>query len=180
VTSLFACVLSFHNVISRYFHALGTSTALPAALGRRHAVHGSPHVASIAQTVLSGGLLLVFLLIGLDPVTAIFTWFSGTSTLGVLILMAVASVAVIVYFRRTRVDRRPWQTVIAPVLGLIGLLAMLAVVIANFPVLVGGSDVVAAIIAGALVAAFVAGIIVALVMRRRRPGAYADLTDAIS
>jgi amino acid transporter len=180
VTSLFACVLSFHNVISRYFHALGSSTALPAALGRRHTTHGSPHVASIAQTVLSGGLLLIFLVIGLDPVTAIFTWFSGTSTLGVLILMAIASVAVIVYFRRTRVDRRPWQTVVAPVLGLLGLLAMLAVVIANFPVLVGGSDLVAALIAGALVAAYVAGVVVALVMRSRRPEAYADLTEAIS
>jgi amino acid transporter len=40
VTSLFACVLSFHNVVSRYFHTLGGSSALPGALGRRHARHG--------------------------------------------------------------------------------------------------------------------------------------------
>jgi amino acid transporter len=180
ITSLFACVLSFHNVISRYFHALGASSALPAALGRRHAKHGSPHIASIAQTVLSGGLLLVFLLLGLDPVTAIFTWFSGTSTLGVLVLMAIASVAVIVYFRRTGADRRLWQTVVAPLIGLIGLVAMLVVVIMNFPVLVGGSVLVASLIGGALVAAYVAGFVVAIVLRRRRPAAYADLTDAIA
>lgn len=180
VTSLFACVLSFHNVISRYFHALGSSTALPAALGRTHSRHGSPHVASIGQTIFSGGLLLVFLVIGLDPVTAIFTWFSGTSTLGVLVLMAIASVAVIVYFRRTKADRRPWQTIVAPLLGLIGLLAMLVVVIINFPVLVGGSTLVAVLIGGALALAYIAGVVIALVMKSRRPTAYADLTDAIS
>jgi amino acid transporter len=180
VTSLFACVLSFHNVVSRYFHTLGGSSALPGALGRRHARHGSPHIASLTQTALSGGLLLVFLLIGLDPVTAIFTWFSGTSTLGVILLMTIASVAVLVYFRRTKSDRRVWHTVIAPVLGLVGLLAMLVVVVINFPVLVGGSTLVAALIGGALAAAFIAGIVVALRMRRRRPAAYADLTDTIS
>jgi amino acid transporter len=180
ITSLFACVLSFHNVIGRYFHALGASGALPGALGRTHAKHGSPHVASVAQTVLSGGLLLLFLLLGLDPVTAIFTWFSGTSTLGVLVLMAIASVAIIVYFRRTRADRRLWQTIVAPILGLIGLVAMLIVVVQNFPVLVGGSVLVAALIGGALAAAYIAGMIVALVLKRRRPAAYADLTDVIA
>src|SRR3712207_8793729 len=33
--------------------------------------------------------------------------------------------AVIVFFRRTGVDRRPWQTLVAPALGLLGLTLIL-------------------------------------------------------
>jgi amino acid transporter len=180
VTSLLASVLSFHNVISRYFHALGTTGALPSRLGHRHGKHGSPHIASLVQTGLSGGLLVLFLVLGLDPVVQIFTWFSGTSTLGVIMLMTVASVAVLVFFRRTHADRRIWHTIVAPALGLIGLTVMLVVVVLNFPVLVGGDPLVAALIGGVLVASFIVGYVIAAVMRVRRPTAYARLTDEMA
>ncbi len=51
VSSLFACVLSFHNVLSRYLFALGNAAVLPSRLGSSHARHHSPHISSIAQTV---------------------------------------------------------------------------------------------------------------------------------
>ena len=46
-TSLFACILSFHNVASRYVFALSQRDVLPASLSRPHAKHGSPHRASL-------------------------------------------------------------------------------------------------------------------------------------
>jgi amino acid transporter len=155
VTSLFAAILSFHNVLARYFFALGRSGALPAACSRTR--DGAPHVASMAQSVSALVLVAVFALVGLDPVTQVFAWMAGTATLGVLALMALTCLAVLVYFRKTRVDTRPWQTVVAPALGFVGLLVFLWLTITNFPTLIGGSAGLATAIGAVLVVFFAAG-----------------------
>ena len=72
VTSLFACVLSFHNVIARYQFSLSHKGVLPAALGRRDAKHHSPSVSSIVQTVTAAIVLAVLALLGLDPLVGVF------------------------------------------------------------------------------------------------------------
>jgi len=101
----------------------------------------------------------------MDPVTQVFAWMAGTATLGVLALMALTCAAVIVFFRRERLDTRLWQTVVAPVLGLAGLLVCLWLTVSNFPTLIGGSAGLAAGIGAILVLAFVFG----LFWSRRRP-----------
>lgn len=166
VTSLFAAILSFHNVLARYFFALGNSRALPAACGRSHPRHASPHVASLTQSVSALVFVVVFAIAGMDPVAQVFAWMAGTATLGVLALMALTCVAVLVFFRRTGVDSRPWHTVVAPVLGLAGLLVCLWLTVSNFPTLIGGSSGLAAGIGAVLVLAFVLG---AVWSRRRTP-----------
>lgn len=158
VTSLFAAILSFHNVLARYLFALGGSGALPVACGRSHDRHGSPHVASVTQSVSALVLVAVFALAGMDPVTQVFAWMAGTATLGVLALMAMTCLAVLVFFRSTGVDLRPWQTLVAPALGLVGLLVCLWLTISNFPTLIGGSPELAAAIGGVLVVFFVGGV----------------------
>ncbi|WP_422785629.1 APC family permease [Pseudonocardia spirodelae] len=159
VTSLFAALLSFHNVLARYLFALGNAGTMPAALGRSHARHASPHAASLAQSCTALALIVVFAVTGMDPVTQVFAWMAGTATLGVLALMALTCAAVLVFFRRTRADTRIWHTVAAPVLGLAGLIACLGLTVANFPTLIGGSAALAGVIGGVLVVAFVAGMV---------------------
>jgi amino acid transporter len=166
VTSLFAAILSFHNVLARYFFALGNSRALPAACGRSHPRHASPHVASLTRSVSALVFVVVFAIAGMDPVAQVFAWMAGTATLGVLALMALTCVAVLVFFRRTEVDTRPWHTVVAPLLGLVGLLVCLWLTVSNFPTLIGGSPGLAAGIGAVLVLAFVLG---AVWSRRRTP-----------
>ena len=56
----------------------------------------------------------MFAIAGMDPVTQVFAWMAGTATLGVLALMALTCAAVLVFFRRNRVDARPWHTLVAP------------------------------------------------------------------
>jgi amino acid transporter len=114
-------------------------------------------VASLTQTVVAAVFVALFAVAGMDPVTQVFAWMAGTATLGVLALMALTCAAVIVFFRRTRVDVRPWHTVVAPALGLVGLLVCLWLTISNFPTLIGGSPALAAAIGAVLVAAFVIG-----------------------
>ncbi|MDQ0382112.1 APC family permease [Amycolatopsis thermophila] len=165
VTSLFAALLSFHNVIARYAFSLGNSGALPAACGRSHGRHGSPHVASLAQSASAVVLIAVFALAGMDPVTQVFSWMAGTATLGVLVLMTLTCLAVVVFFRRTRVDRRVWHTFAAPVLGLAGLGTCLVLTVLNFPTLIGGSVGLAAVIGAVLAGAFAAGAVLSAVLR---------------
>ncbi|TQC45993.1 APC family permease [Rhodococcus sp. WS4] len=162
ITSLFAALLSFHNVLSRYIFSLGNSAALPAGCGRSHAKHASPYIASVVQTVSALVLILASAVAGLDPVTEVFAWFAGVSSVGVVALMTLTSVAVLVYFRRTRVDRRLWNTVIAPLLGLAGLALLLVMTVANLPLLVGGSGTLAAVIGVLLVGTFAGGAAVAV------------------
>ena len=165
VTSLFAALLSFHNVLARYLFSLGNSGALHPACGRSHPRHTSPHVASFIQTLTALAFIVIFAVAGMDPVTQVFAWMAGTATLGVLALMALTCAAVIVFFRRTRVDTRPWQTLIAPTLGLAGLLVCLWLTVSNFPTLIGGSTGLALGIGAVLVLAFVFGTF----WSRRRP-----------
>jgi amino acid transporter len=82
---------------------------------------------------------------------------------GIVVLMTLTSAAVIIYFRRTRLDTRPWNTVIAPSLGFLGLAVLSVMTAINLPLLVGGSDTLAAIIGVLLVGAFLGGIVVAAV-----------------
>ncbi|MBD8533534.1 APC family permease [Plantibacter sp. CFBP 13570] len=187
ITSMFACVLSFHNVITRYQHTMSNAGVLPGRLGGVHPKHLSPHTSSLVQSATAAILIVVFAVLGLDPVLQVFTWFAGVATLAIAILMAVTSLAVIVYFARTKQDRRVWNTVVAPGLGFIGLVGSAVVIVVYFPMLVGDVDAggnpafgtVSAVLLALIVVCPVVGLVQAAYLRRRRPAAYADVMDAI-
>ncbi len=188
ITSMFACVLSFHNVITRYQHSMSNAGVLPNVLGDVHPKHLSPHTSSLVQTVTAAVLIVVFAIMGLDPVLQVFTWFAGVATLAIAILMAVTSLAVIVYFARTRQDTRLWNTVIAPALGFLGLIGSAVVIVAYFPLLVGDVDAagspvfgtVSLVLLGLIILFPAFGLVQALVLKRTNPAVYADITEAIS
>lgn len=100
VSSLFAALSAFHNYIARYTYVAGREGLLPAAFGRTHDTHASPHVGSLAQSLGALLVLAVFAGLGLDPILNMFTWVSQVGTLGVLGMMTMTSLAVIVFFRR--------------------------------------------------------------------------------
>lgn len=159
VTSLFATLLAFHGAISRYVFALARAGYAPRALAAVHDKHGSPHAGSLLQTASAAVLVGIFAIVGADPVLQLFTWMAGVAIVAILLLMALTSCAIVAYFRRTRVDTRPWQTVVAPVLGGLGLLAITGLVIANFTTLIGGSRTTAAVFLAAVVVTFLVGVL---------------------
>lgn len=188
VASLFACVLAFHNVLTRYLHSMANAGALPGSLGLVHKQHRSPHISSLTQTLTVVVLVGMFAILGLDPILQVLTWLAGISTLAIVILMLTTSIAVIVYFARTRLDRRVWQTVIAPILGLIGLSVAAGLIVMNYPMMVEDVDANGNYVFGTLtwflifiVIVFpIFGLAQAEWMRRRNPTAYGKLTDAIA
>ncbi|MGW5051897.1 APC family permease [Actinokineospora sp. NPDC004072] len=159
-TSVFACVLSFHNVIARYQFALANSGSFPAPLGRVHARHGSPAFSSVVQTGTALVLVLVFTLVGLDPLVGVFGSMAGVATVGMVLLMLLTSVSVVAFFQRTPEARagRVWPTVVAPIAAVVGLLVSLWLVVSNFTLVTGGSAGVSLVLGLIPVAALVAGL----------------------
>ena len=137
VTSLFACILSFHNISSRYFFQLGARKVLPAALGQAHPKLGSPAKASAVASVATGVLISLAVLLKLEPINQFYTWLGGISSVGVVLLLALTSVAVLAFFATKHPGGPVWQRRIAPSLGLAGLLGFLAIILVNLPSLVG-------------------------------------------
>lgn len=173
ITSLFAALLSFHNVLARYIFSLGKTRALPQRCGRSHPRHASPHIASVVQTISALVIVIACVATQLDPVTQVFTWFVGAASVGIVILMTLTSAAVVAYFRRTKSDTRPWNTLIAPTLGFLGLATLSVMTAVNLPLLVGGSNTLAAVIGALLLGAFLGGIALAAL----RPHAGHDTSD---
>ncbi|MGW3497421.1 APC family permease [Streptomyces sp. NPDC001020] len=141
-TSLFAGILAFHNSANRYLFSLGREGLLPhglTAINRRH----SPWVAGNVQTAIALLLVMPFALLGKDPVLMLFSWFSGVAVLAMMLLYFLTSVSVIAFFRRTRADTRPWNTLIAPALGALGIAGAIWLIVQNFTTLIGGDETTA-------------------------------------
>ncbi|HTI77749.1 MAG TPA: APC family permease [Mycobacterium sp.] len=159
-TSLFACILSFHNVASRYVFALSQRDVLPASLSYAHGKHGSPHRASLWISGIVAVSVVLAVAFHLDPAAQFYTWFAGATTVGFVLLLIATSVAVLVFFGRDRRGHSLWRVLIAPALGLVGLAIGLILIVANLKDLVGGSSVLGWAIVGLLVLAFAFGAVV--------------------
>ncbi len=146
LTSFFACVLSFHNVINRYTFTLGNAGLLPAVLGRAHPKYRSPHVSALLQSATVLLLMTVFVVMGLGPFSQIFTWMIGTSTLGFLLLMLLTCIAVIAFFSGDQRGLGPWQTRWIPLAGALGIAVAALATGINLPILVGTWGMAAAVI----------------------------------
>lgn len=165
VTSLFACILALHNIVSRYLFTLSNRGFLPNALGEAHTDHASPHRASGADSVVVGLAIAVGAVLGLDPVTQFYTWLAGIATVGIVVLLIATTVAVLVFFARQRTADglavSVWRAFVAPAAGLAGLLIVFTLILLNLPSLVGGSTPIAIGVGALLIAVFTTGAVLA-------------------
>ncbi|MGW6456582.1 APC family permease [Streptomyces sp. NPDC055078] len=176
VTSIFACALSFHNVVARYQFNLANAGLLPTSLCEVHPRHRAPSRSSFVVTALTVVVLGALTVAGLDPVTEIYTWLSGSASLGIIVLMALTSLSAIVFHQRGRRNDPIWNSTIAPVLALVGLCLVLYLVIDNFELLVG-SRAAAVTVGVAIVVCFAFGAVVAAVTKARRPEVYGKMLN---
>lgn len=179
VTSLFACVLSLHNIVVRYKYVLGSYGVFPRRLSSIHPLHGSPHSASLVQTVCSAVVLAIVMAMGLDPVTQLYAWGATAGTLGYLVILSLTCVSIIVFFSRNGNEATIWQRLIAPTGALIGILFCIWIAVDNLPALIGGDNAgFAAYVIEVIVAvAFVVGLMAALLFRSLSPARYHALAE---
>lgn len=182
-TSLFAALLSFHNAVARYVFSLGRERVIPPVFGRVNPRTGAPFVASITQSALAVTVIGIFAILGADPILKLFTWLTNLGALGLLLLMAVTSFAVVGYFRRApHPDVSRWSGAIAPTIAGVCLIVVLVLGVLNFNVLITGeadapTDKMTVILPLLLLAAGTLGLIVGSVIKRRRPDVYAAVGE---
>lgn len=174
ITSTLACALAFHNIIARYVFTLARAGAMPKWAGKVHPQMGAPSRASVVVTIAVVIVLLIAVLADLDPYMELMIWFDGAGGLALIASMALTSLAIIAFFRRTKKDTRAWQTRIAPGLAALGLAAVLFFVVLYFPLLVE-SVVAARVIGLGMVGVFLAGVAYAVFLKYKRPERYAQL-----
>lgn len=172
-TSLFAALLSFHNAVARYTFALGREGVLPRVFGRTTR-KGAPRYASLAQTTLAFGVLVLYAVAGWDPLVQLFYWGSTSGGLGVLLLITLTSIAVLGFFARDRRGETLWHRVIAPLIATVILLVVAYLALDNLPTLFGVAPGTgpAKVIPAAFLLIFAAGTCWGLILHRTQPAVY--------
>lgn len=175
VSSLFAALSAFHNYVARYTYVAGREGLLPGVFGQTHDAHQSPHVGSVAQTIAALIVLGVFAGLGLDPILQMFTWVAQVGTLGVLLMMAVTSLAVISFFRK-RGGGSFLSTVILPLFSAVVMLGLFVYVFLNFGDLTGtAGGSLGWVLPGLVPAAAVVGWLLAARLKAADPAAFEKL-----
>ncbi len=170
VVSLFAALQAFHNMAARYLFSLGRVGILPRGLAGVRG-NGVPQSALVANLVFAVVVAAFFLVLGLDPITSLVPVMIGFGTLCVLVLQLLASLSIVVHFRRVR-DARWLTTFLAPGLGCLGLLAICVMAIDNFTLLAGSDALYVRVLPWLLVVALVGGLLYAASLRKSRPEVY--------
>ncbi len=176
ITSILASMLSIQNIAARYSFSLAVDRVLPAALGKVHVKHKSPHLSALAVGLLWAAAIVLFTVLGVPPEN-LYPVASGSGTFSVLLLLFITSIAVFVYFVRKRRTQPEsvWKTLVAPAISAVflGLITYLA--ITNYSDLIEGSVVMTVIFMSFTFALFLGGIAYAVYLRRRKPEVYARL-----
>jgi amino acid transporter len=180
ITSLFAAVLSFHNAIARYFFNFGCDGVLPAAFGRTHVRHGSPARGSLLQSATAVAVIALVVALGGDPVLQFYAWSVGVGTMGMLLLFAIASLAIIRYLGRPENKGNVWTHRVAPVFGLLSLTFIAGYATINFDVFVEASPLLAGLFLFTIYATFAGGVLLAMHWRKTRPGWYEQIVTGAS
>ena len=128
-------------------------------------------------------VVLVFAIAGADPVLKLFTWLTNLGALGVLLLMAATSFAVVGYFRqRPEAGLSAWSSRIAPALAGVLLLVILVLGVLNFNVLITSAtdaptDKMTIILPLILFGGGALGLLVGALLKSRKPEIYAGIGE---
>jgi len=194
VTGSFACALAFHNAASRYLYALGRDgvvDGLKKTLGSTHGTHGSPHIASVVQTVVTVLITLGFFFLQ-KPTDAApdvayihqYGLMAIMGTMAILIVQSICSVSVIWYFhvRKKHPETASWwRTFLAPLIGALGMLYVVYLLFSNIDFAAGaaaGSPVFKAMPYIVLGVGLV-GVLGALALKYRSPVRYERIGSTV-
>ncbi|MFD3804899.1 APC family permease [Streptomyces sp. NPDC058611] len=175
LTGSFACGMAFHQCAARYLYAIGREGFLHPALGRTHARHGSPYIASLVQSAIAIALVAAFWLTGQDPYIHLYTLLAILGTMAILIVQTLCSFAVIGYFRKNHPEDRHWfKTFTAPLLGGIAMSAVVVLLVVNMKTAAGlaADSLVFTLIPWIVAAVFLGGLALGLYLKLRAPERY--------
>ena len=179
LTSSFACGMAFHNTASRYMYSLGREGVLPRAVAETHDHHKSPHKASAVQSVLAAVWVILYGLgYGFDDPSGqawlgVYTLFAVLGTGLLLVLQAIVSVAIILWFKKNG-GGNMFTTMIAPAISFVVQIWLVWTLIANLATL-GGTNGFAQSLPFVGLAIIVVGLIWGFVLKSSNPAAYRNI-----
>ena len=179
MTSIFAAVSAFHSYIARYTYVMGREGLLPSNFGVTHNTFQSPHVGSVAQTIVATIVVAMFAVLGLDPVLNLFTWISQVGTLGIIAMMSIASFAVIAFFNRDAQGENALVSTLAPIVAAVIMAGLFIYIFFNFGGLTGTSGVLGFLLPALIVLAAIIGLLMASRLKSSDPKRFAKLGNNI-
>ena len=184
LTSSFACGMAFHNTAARYMYSLGREGVLPAVARHDACRYKSPHRASAVQSVLAAIWVVLYGLgYGFDDPTGqawlgVYTLFAVLGTGLLLVLQAVVSVAIIIWFQKNG-GGNVFTTMIAPAVSFVVQIWLVYTLIANLSTL-GGTNGFATSIPFVGLAIIVVGLIWGFVLKSANPAAYRNIGHMVN
>ncbi|WIM99144.1 APC family permease [Actinoplanes oblitus] len=177
LTSLVAAMISFHNIISRYMFSLGREGVLPRLFGRTVPGTGAPKNGSLAQSTVGLLVVVLYAVMGWDPLVQLFFWGGTAGGLGVLLLITLTAFAVIGYFARHPDGEDVLHRIVAPVIGAMLLVVVSYLALDNIATLLGvapGSKP-AVVVPASFGVLLLGGVLWAFFLRGARPQVYAGI-----
>ncbi|GAA3701212.1 APC family permease [Arthrobacter ginkgonis] len=177
VTSIFASQLAFHNTINRYTLSLGREGIFPGWTARVSPRFRTPSSAGVLQTLLAVVFVGAAALLQLDPFSQFVIWMNSPGVIGILVLQGLTSIGVVAYFLRNRQLRPAWYVVPSAIVAAVVMATVAGLGIANIQLLTGAApgDPLNTILISVTPVVFTVGALIALWLRRARPGTYARI-----
>lgn len=163
VTSLFACLLAFHNHIARYLFTLARDRLLPHWLGKVHPDTQTPYRACALQTGIAVLAIAASVFTGLDPIMNLFAWFGNVAVLAIVVMVILVCGSIIAFFMKGGPDIYPGviAAVLSPMASGLGFIAIAYFGVSGFDVLTGATGPLQYILPGLIPIAGLVGVILA-------------------
>lgn len=172
-SSVFACLLALHNILSRYIYCLGIDGTAPRACAAVHKRHGSPHLASMMVSALAAAIVGCVIKSGVEPY-AEYGALTGVGGYALLMLLILTSLSVLMFFIRKPSGANFLKSKVAPLISFVLLSAVGYLATVNMGVLTGdakAAETLLALIFGTLVL----GCLYARRLKKTKPEVYAAI-----
>jgi amino acid transporter len=179
-TAIFAAIVTFHNNVSRYLFSLGRQGLVWRPLGWTQTKRQTPWVASLVQTAMVFVVIVAFAVFTTDPFATLWTWATGIGAIGVILSQLLAAIAIFVFFRRSGIDKRLWNTFIAPLLAIAGLGYFFIVTLSSLDVLLGVQGGTAVLMVSLVFIALAIGVGYGIYLTRTAPPRYERVGRALN
>lgn len=173
--SMFASTLSIVNISSRYLYSLGKDGVLPKVLGRVHPKHASPYTAVLTVGGIYTLAVILLGIFGMELIT-IYPRVSGIGTFGIMLIICIASIAIVAYFRKNPLEKPSvFSTLIAPIIAIFGVCLCTYFALINYGDLIGGGPILSGVFLSLTVAMFIIGVTYACVLKKNDIETYKNI-----
>ncbi|MDO4545472.1 MAG: APC family permease [Bacillota bacterium] len=173
--SVFASMLSIHNVAARYLFSLGQDGVIPRLFGKVHVKHHSPYVAATFVGCFWVAMLVIFAASG-KPSDYLYPLFSGSGVFLTLLVILLAAIAVPAYFKKNpQFKFSKFATLLAPIVGIIGLAFIVYMAVINFGALLGSTGIVTVIFFTGIVIYVIGSYCYSIYLEKRKPEIFAKI-----